>query len=145
MKKVTYLILSLFVLAACQSKNERDKLYDEVMAVHDEVMPKMDDVMELKSSINKEIEKLSSQDSTSQSRIKKLEAAKKQLEEVDGVMMDWMRGFKTDYDDMAKEEVLDYLKVQKSRIEKVGEKMDQAINYAKTLLNNKEDNDKGQV
>jgi len=95
------------------SQSEQENiLYKEVMAIHDEVMPLMGDLM----AMNK---KIKSQDSTSQ------EATELSiyLEEANESMMNWMRKFNPNIENMTHEETMNYLEEEKKKIMQVREKM----------------------
>ncbi len=114
-------------LMSCESKEQEvEKLKTETIAIHDEVMPKMDDIMKLKKELK------SKQDSTSNEEVQRLISA---LEESDKAMMNWMRNYDPRMEDMSDDEKLEYLKSQKSAIQKVKGKMNSSIAEAEDYLN----------
>lgn len=106
------------------SQSEQENiLYKEVMAIHDEVMPLMGDLM----AMNK---KIKSQDSTSQ------EATELSiyLEEANESMMNWMRKFNPNIENMTHEETMNYLEEEKKKIMEVREKMLSGYDKAAAFL-----------
>lgn len=98
-------------------------LYKEVMAIHDEVMPLMGELM----AMNK---KIKNKDSSSQ----KATELVVYLEEANESMMDWMRKFNPNIDNMTHEETMNYLEEEKKKIVEVREKMLSAQNKASAFL-----------
>ena len=125
----TFLLLILF------SCNRHEKIYDEVMEIHDEAMAKMDRIMVLKSKLNDHI-KMMAEDTLSNhtSELNQLNTLVQNLEEADEGMMNWMREFHNDYENVAKSEIMKYLRKQKEKITLVGQKMNEAIADAEKYL-----------
>lgn len=124
------LILFAFFMLGCESKEkEVDKLKSETIAIHDEVMPKMDDVMKLKKSLRE------AKDSVSTEENQTIQELIISLEESDKAMMNWMRNYNPQMEDMTDGEKIEYLKNQKSSIQEVSEQMKNSISDAKNYLN----------
>jgi len=134
MKKIVLCACFTLLLWSCESKQQ--KLYQEVMHTHDVVMPRMDEIMELKSSLTKRIVQLQSDSLANPNAIEELEASKAKLNEADEAMMNWMRQFESDYEDMTRKETIRYLEAQKVKIEEVAHLMNNSIEEAKTQLKN---------
>ena len=85
-----FILLSLsFLLVSCQSK--RDKLEQEVMAIHDEVMPMIPDIRKNKTKLEEMIKNASeAKDTVNQI---KCEKAYYLLNQADDAMFGWMRQF----------------------------------------------------
>ena len=139
---VLFLILSPFVaLLSCQpqgkketnengekieasgEKEKQNALYKEVMAIHDEVMPLMGDLM----AMNK---KIKSQDSASEEAT----ALSVHLEEANEAMMNWMRKFNPNIENMTHEETMNYLEEERTKITEVRKKMLSAQEQATAFL-----------
>lgn len=132
MKTTISIILSLIILASCQSKeDEVQALNAEVIAIHDEVMPKMDEIMKLKSKLQ---QKLILGDIEEQ-ETEKIQSLLVELEEADQVMMNWMRNFDSLMEDKTEEDKIAYLETQKKAIQIVKDKMLSAISQAESYLN----------
>ncbi len=117
------------------SCNRHEKIYDEVMDIHDEAMTKMDRIMELKSQLKEEIASLENDTINDNSQaIDNIKALSQNLNEADDAMMNWMREFHSDYEHVAKSEIMDYLEKQKERITAVGKQMNEAIAEAEKHL-----------
>lgn len=108
--------------ASSEAKKE-NILYKEVMAIHDEVMPLMGELM----AMNK---KVKGKDSTSH-EANELSAY---LEEANEAMMNWMRKFNPNIENMTHEETMNYLEEEKKKIMKVKEKMLSAQDQATVFL-----------
>jgi succinate dehydrogenase flavin-adding protein (antitoxin of CptAB toxin-antitoxin module) len=124
--KISALLMISFLMSCESKEQEVEKLKTETIAIHDEVMPKMDDIMKLKKELK------SKQDSTSNEEVQRLISA---LEESDKAMMNWMRNYDPRMEDMSDDEKLEYLKSQKSAIQKVKGKMNSSIAEAEDYLN----------
>ncbi len=146
MKTFIYLTLSLFLFATCGDKKQnedvqgeeaqladiREKMYNDVMAVHDEVMPKMDEIYRLKNKLQEEL-KVLLEDSrnTKESKIEELTRKINELESAGNDMMIWMRQFNTVPDSLGHEAMMKGLEEEMRKIEKVKSKMLEAIERAK--------------
>ena len=98
-------------------------LYKEVMAIHDEVMPLMGELMAMNKKVKQE-------DSTSQEATE-LTA---NLEDANEAMMNWMRKFNPNIENMTHEETMNYLEEEKKKIMEVKKKMLSAHDQASTFL-----------
>ena len=141
MKQQIYLLslILLFCLNSCgdgqQNQNEgevsQEELYDEVMAVHDEVMPRMGDLMNYQSQLKGKIDSLPEGQAE---ETESLQSVVDELEEAHDAMMGWMRNFNRDYEGMTEEEVMEYLRQEKEKIEEVKEKMNSALQEAESAV-----------
>jgi hypothetical protein len=119
----------LLLLLSCDSKErEVEILQSEVIGIHDEVMPKMDDIMKLKKSLNDSIQKA---DSTQKVIIKNHLVS---LEEADRAMMNWMRNYNSQMNEMTNDEKLQYLSSEKESITEVRSQMNSSISQAENYL-----------
>jgi hypothetical protein len=107
-------------------------LYDEVMAVHDEVMPRMENMMDLKGQLTEKVD-LMKEESGSSEMIQEIEKSISQLETADDAMMNWMRGFDPNIEDLSHDEIVTYYTNQKSAIDSVKIIMETAISNAAEL------------
>ncbi len=127
--KILQLLALLFLFISCgpaHNDEEVKLLYDEVIRIHDEVMPKISDINKLK----KRVRKLEKNDETSIALIK-------QLQDADDAMMDWMADFQKykTLADSSKTVKMDYLNVEKQKIQSVSDQMLLSIDTAKKYLN----------
>jgi preprotein translocase subunit YajC len=140
MKKYTLLLatilLSLTFACKDSKKEEKKTQMQEVMAVHDEVMPKMGTIGKLISEINAKIEIIKETDSTLE-----LEDAKKDLQEANKAMMEWMKSFgnRFESDEILKgkaltEEKQKLLNEEEVNVKKVRDLMNKSIENAETIL-----------
>jgi hypothetical protein len=144
MKPLTGFLLIIGILTvSCQgTKKDKetvgdivnvDELKGVVIDIHDEIMPKMGELMSLKKQL---LEKMSSLEESESNKktISQLQEAADNLENSHEAMMSWMREFDGDFDDMAQQEIVDYLEKEKTKIKQVGELTNASIAKAKELL-----------
>ncbi len=126
------LILLLFI-SACGTKLSEpvEKLFDETMVIHDEVMPEMSTINKAKKAHRKIIK---NNDLTPELKTAHLQMIK-ELEDADDAMMDWMAEFSKPDADQSEKEALSYLENEKIKISKVRDKMWDAINKSKSMIN----------
>ena len=134
MKSVILLFLIvLLMFASCE--NAKDRLYEQVMAVHDEIMPKMGAIMKYKKQLNKKIDTLIEEGNDANAdKIAELTQAIADLDNSHEEMMNWMREFDNDFEGMVNEEVMEYLNNQKKKIENVGKVTNSALSNAEKIL-----------
>jgi len=146
--KTTMIIFVPLVLliASCEGRKQAGKesgaaqvnieeLKQSVIDVHDEIMPKMGELMSLKKEVADKIAQLEEGSSVeNEELIRQLRTTEENLERSHDEMMQWMRQFKPDMDDMVQEEVVKYLENQKSKIKQVGELTNESIAKARELL-----------
>jgi predicted phosphohydrolase len=135
--RLMYGLFASLVFIACDAqKKENEKLKGEVIAIHDEVMPVMGELQTLQKDLVKEASELSQKDhGLHQQEIKALENTAKELEEAYNSMFIWMRQFEVEYEEMTDEEVSNYLKEQKEKVEKVNTDIKKALEKAENLIN----------
>ncbi len=125
----------LFTGFSCgENKQEQQALYDKVMSMHDEIMPKMDDLMRFKRQIREKL-KVLAEDSVANTD--EIAALRKSLEDLDNAhdgMMDWMHKFNRNFEDMTKEEIMNYLNGEFEKIENVGKMTNKAMEEARKAL-----------
>ncbi len=139
MKTRKYVGLFLFVfllISSCkQEKKEETKptQMQNVMAIHDEVMPKM-------GTIGKLVRELSSKVDTTASGIT-YEAAKKDLQDANKAMMDWMGGFGDRFDSdeimngkALSEEKQKWLDEEEAKVKALRDQINSSIEKAEALL-----------
>ena len=129
-----FLLASIF-LFACQSgtkepeKTERQKLYEEVMAIHDEMMPKIKPMRDVQKEI------LAALNDTSQNLSEEQKAnygaAYTFLENADKHMNNWMKQFKNPPQDGNDTYAIKYLTDQKKKVTIMKTMMEQNITEAK--------------
>jgi hypothetical protein len=117
------------LMISCESKEkEVEELKSETIAIHDEVMPKMDVIMKLKKSLKSKYE------SAAESEKEKIQEMIMSLEDSDEAMMNWMRNYDPQMEDMSNAEKIAYLKNQKSSITQVSKQMKSSISEAEKYL-----------
>lgn len=139
----TIMILCATLIFSCQSSKKESKegvntidveaLKGAVIDIHDEVMPKMGQLMSLKKALTDKISELEG-DEQNKEKISQLEEAANNLENSHEQMMQWMRQFEPDMDDMVQQEIVSYLEDQKEKIKTVGEMTNASIKKAQELL-----------
>jgi DNA-binding ferritin-like protein (Dps family) len=144
MKQQFLMTILIFLSIACnpqrqkeiiEAQTQRDRLYDEVMAVHDEVMPHMRDIRRYKEQIRDKIQSMAREGVTDQREIQVLNNLIDQLESADDAMMGWMRAFGgRDIAQLDDEASIKYLEEQKQEIEKVKKEMETALSNAREAL-----------
>ncbi|MDH5366622.1 MAG: hypothetical protein OEW67_06515 [Cyclobacteriaceae bacterium] len=116
-------------------EEQRDILYQEVIAVHDEVMPKMQEIVALQEKLRVQIDSLNEVDSTSEIT-SSLNEVNLMLKNADDAMMNWMREFKPEMNakEVENEEALTYLRNEMDRIIEVQKVVNESIENAHTFL-----------
>lgn len=109
-----------------------DSLYNEVMRVHDEMMPKMQDIVTLKGKLSTIADSLVKIDSTT---VQPYSTAINNLSGADKAMMGWMHQFEPNMDGLTDEEKINYLNLQKNKMDSVKIVMQNAIDEGNKLLN----------
>ncbi|MFK7773954.1 MAG: hypothetical protein AB8F94_17515 [Saprospiraceae bacterium] len=128
------LILSTIFLLSCGEtkpkedplQKEREQVYKEVMAVHDEMM-----MMGKIRGAQGKLKKMMESDSTN---VEKYQTAFDQLQVADDAMMNWMKQFKNPPSNTPTKEVIQYLKDQKTKVQKMKEVMIENLDKAKQVI-----------
>ncbi len=145
MKKILFfLIIGSLVFSACQSSEQQpsqeelqaqqEQMWDEVMAVHDEVMPKMSEIKKLERELSAYIGEESSLDAEMQEKVGQ---TVQELSAAAEGMMSWMSNIKQlepMREEMDHKSIMNYLKEEKTRVEKVKENMVNSIEMGKELM-----------
>lgn len=133
-------IVSLVLLAGCGKKSADDhksqeetekspnqELYDKIMDIHNEVMPKMDDLYKAKVKLSSHLK-----ETTGLSEKEKEEIANKiaRLDSASETMMVWMRQFEPLPDSLGEKRAKTYLEDEMAKIQKVKDKVLQALEDA---------------
>ena len=128
---IIWLSILLFCLVSCVHSNnpERNKAYDEMMAIHDEVMPEMGTIHKLEKGLKKKIENTSSPDS-----ILLMKTTLQKLSASGEGMMDWMHNLNVPKKNVPDAEAIAYLKSEKVKISKVSKQMKESIKSSKAIL-----------
>lgn len=138
MKKISLVILSVFILTVTACKEEKKQVMEtsqmkEVMAIHDEVMPKMSELGKLVSQLKPMADSLGMESAPAKAIL--------DLQNANKSMMDWMQGFGNKFDSeeimkgkaLSKEKV-ELLKEEEEKINKVKEQINTSIENAQNLL-----------
>ena len=128
-------ILLVYVYSCGEKKvNEQKALYDKMMSVHDEIMPKMGDLMRYKRLIRERLEVLTRDSIANAEEIATLRKSLTDLDNAHDGMMDWMHKFNRNFEDMTKEEIMQYLEGELEKIETVGKMTNKAMEEARKAL-----------
>jgi flagellar biosynthesis chaperone FliJ len=142
MKKHFFIPLIILLALACnpqrqkevvEAQNQRQQLYDEVMAVHDDVMPHMQDIRRYKNQIRDKIESMTKK-GVSGKEVTTLNNLIDKLESADEAMMNWMRTFGRDYNEMDDDAAIAYLEDQKKKVIQVKNELETALREAEEAL-----------
>ncbi len=109
-------------------------LYDQVMDIHDEVMPKMEDIYKTKQEL---LEKIANTPGMAEEKKKELEGIISNLDSTNNAMMDWMHNFNPLPDSVDEEKAREYLENEIERIKKVRDRTIEALERAKSQVENK--------
>ena len=109
-------------------------LYDQVMDIHDEVMPKMEDIYKMKIEL---LEKIANTPGMVEEKRKELEAIISNLDSTNNAMMEWMHNFNPVPDSVDQEKAREYLETEMERIKKVRDRTIEALDRAKSQVENK--------
>jgi len=119
-----FLILSSILLFSC--KNEREQVFNEVMEIHDEMM-----MMGKIRGAQGKLKKMMESDSMN---IAKYQTAYDQLQVADDAMMNWMKQFKNPPQDADTKEAIEYLKVQKIKVQQMKDVMIENMDKARKVV-----------
>ena len=116
--------------AMADAKRPMANLEGEVLAIHDSVMPKMSDLMRLKKAVSAKV------DQTTQAAQKQRGLAiRRQLDEADRAMMDWMHQYNADtLAKLSEQKATEYLRAEKAKIERVQTQTFQSISRAEEYV-----------
>lgn len=124
--KLLYLLILFCLLQSCKSDEKKvEVLKKDVIAIHDEVMPRMDDLMDLKEELQEAQKNLDS--TASQEKRRTIQRHLVYLDKADEEMMNWMRKYDPQMENMTEQEKLIYLEAQKIAIQMVRQEMLSAI------------------
>ena len=133
--RFAFLSLLILGLISCENPKEtakqnvkllKDSLTSEIMAVHDEVMP---DHMKLQLLKDKIDERISQIEDDTVLRMK-LEEISVLLDSAYRSMNSWMYEFEPMSEEMTREEILDYYKVEREKVDLVKEVMIKSLELA---------------
>ena len=124
MNNSIFFLLLIFILPfsmGCYSSEKKatQQLYDEMMKIHDDVMPKMANINKLSKTIEKKLEHL--EEGTPQ-----YQSAKKAMLDLnlaDKAMWDWMNQYADNSQKVPKNELKNFYKEEKEKIQKVSDSM----------------------
>lgn len=139
MRKTILLVTIPLIILASSCKEDKENIQmKEVMAIHDKVMPKMSQLGSLVGELNDK-----EKDSTDL-RIQ-YEQARKDLQDANKSMMDWMQNFgnRFDHDEILNgkelsEQKKQWLDEEEEKVKALQEEINSSIENAKKLLNKKE-------
>jgi len=131
----------LHILTGCgakkaeEQKKSQDDLAKEVMAIHDEVMPRMGELVGFRKQLKTKINAWT-QTNTAESDAVIMEATAlvEKLDAADKGMMDWMHEYNGGQGLYEHELIMEYLRDEKSKIEKVRTDMNLSIEEAKQFI-----------
>lgn len=152
MKNIFLGLLVMIALMGCQnnstSENEQKEtltqdeqnhmakvnMEKEVMEIHDAIMPKNSDLKRIERQLNQYLEENATVD---QEKKKEIEAMTQKLNQAHKGMMDWMAGYgstSSKFSEMEQSAVMEALKKEKAKIQKVSDNMERALEEGKTML-----------
>lgn len=136
---LSFILMIAFFTSCNNDKAEQKKAQEEVMKGHDELMGQMDKIMNNKSMLNKlesHLDSLKMKDpALDTTKLKSdIEALKADLTTSDDAMMTWMNHFNPDYTGKKHQEVMDYLKDQKIKIDSVKTLFDESLSKSDALI-----------
>jgi hypothetical protein len=129
MRKITIILLSALMFAACGNKGDQKKaLLDSVLAVHDKVMGAEDQMMKNKHLLDTILQKNdpSSKD-TASLLIKKIALA-------DSAMDNWMHNFDYEQKGKPEEETIRYMELQKKAIMAIDSQLNKVVDESNKFL-----------
>ena len=136
LKTNLFIVLSVFLIAGCtgssgsdKSSSARDILYKEVMDVHDTCMPEIGPL----SKIQRKLRKAQDKDHPTVKRDTIVSTIVELANAKEG-MMKWMREFKIPQKSDPDEEVMEYLNLEKIKIQKVSDDIYAAKQQGENLL-----------
>jgi len=140
MKNILFLVITILSFscgsgstATPEQKQEAEK-WKSVMANHDVVMPMMGTTNKVRKGLKAVLKKSEGLEAATITKVNGLIAA---LNKADDSMMDWMQGYKK-LGELQKtkshEEILQYLTVEETKINKVKDLMDASIENGKAFL-----------
>jgi hypothetical protein len=134
------LVFLLFALSGCQNqKAEQQKLQKEVINQHDVLMVRMDLLQDNKLALSliesklDSIKKVKPDLDTVQLKTE-INDLKIKLTTSDEAMMKWMNNFNPDYTGKSHDEVMNYLKDQKIKIDNVKTLFDQSLSKSGIII-----------
>ena len=142
MRRIIFSLLAvIFIISSCSSSlGEQDctsdeclkkQAYDNVIAVHDQGMAKMSYISELKGQIEERMN--ATDDSLIVAAWQELMV---NMYVDDEAMWVWMRQFNSDFEGIALDEALAYIKSEQEKKDEVARKINEAITEAKQNLAN---------
>lgn len=135
-----FIAFTFISFTSCNNdKAEQKKAQEEVMKGHDELMGQMHKIMNNKSMLNKLESYLDSlkikNPALNTAKLKSdIEALKADLTSSDDAMMTWMNHFNPDYTGKKHQEVMNYLKEQKIKIDSVKTLFDESLSKSDALI-----------
>jgi len=135
MKSISYIFVcilaTIFIFGSCAHSDnpERNKAYDDMMAIHDEVMPEMGTIYKLEKGLKKKIMNTTNPDS-----LAIMNNTLKRLSESGEGMMDWMHKLDIPGKKVPDTDAIAYFKKETSKISAVSKQMKESISSSKALL-----------
>ena len=118
--KYAYLLLATLLVSCGPSKQDQIKeIKNQAMEIHDEVMPLMGDLRSVRKDLMLLADSIVVSDSIQAAQ---LGEAASEIADANEGMMEWMRNFEPEYEG-THDELLQYFKDQKIKVEKVKEDM----------------------
>ena len=129
---LTFIGLLTFQFSACTNSDnsETQQLHDEMMKIHDDVMPKMSNINKLSKTIEKILGEL--EEGTPQYEKSKL--AMYDLNRADKAMWDWMNEYADNSQKISEENLAEFYKKEKVKIQEVSDLMLSSIANGEQLV-----------
>ena len=126
-----FMLVSLVYCSGGRRQSQTEEMEKEVLDIHNRVMPLLGEIARLKDELERSKEGL---DSIAMDQLQDIDNLLLELTAANEGMMNWMRNYSGDFNEMEREEVEQYLSDQMQEIEDVQDRISRAIEAAKKEL-----------
>ena len=128
---ILFVLVSLVYCSGGKRQSQTEAMEKEVLDIHNHVMPLLGEIARLKDELERSKEGL---DSLAMDQLQGIDDLLLELTAANEGMMNWMRNYSGDFNEMGHEEVEQYLSDQMQVIEDVQDRISRAIEAAKKEL-----------
>lgn len=137
-------LLILLMFSACgNGDNEHQEaqqeqisqMHEQVMEIHDEAMPWMRPLGDYLEQAERKLDSLQLEDAPEERIAEKRELINR-IRETREAMNEWMQQYDEPGEDMAYEQAVEYLVMERDRISRIRDRMQEALEQAETHLEN---------
>ena len=128
---ILFVLMSLVYCSGGKRQSQTEAMEKEVLDIHNQVMPLLGEIARLKDELERSKEGL---DSMAMDQLQGVDDLLLELTAANEGMMNWMRDYSGDFNEMGHEEVEQYLSDQMQEIEDVQDRISRAIEAAKKEL-----------